>query len=57
MTFIVGFLVWIALGVVAGVIVPRVYKAAGTEQILTIAFGLLPGPLLDIVGQAARALG
>lgn len=54
MTFIVGFLVWIALGVVAGVIVPRVYKAAGTEQILTIAFGLCGSFVGGMLGSAAH---
>jgi hypothetical protein len=25
--------------------------------VLTIVLGLIPGPLLDVVGQAARAIG
>jgi NADH:ubiquinone oxidoreductase subunit 2 (subunit N) len=26
-------------------------------SVLTVALGLIPGPFLDIVGQAARAIG
>jgi uncharacterized membrane protein YeaQ/YmgE (transglycosylase-associated protein family) len=54
LTFIVGFLVWIALGVVAGVIMPRAYKAAGTEAWLAIVFGICGAFIGGMLGSAAH---
>lgn len=52
MTFIVGFLVWIALGVIAGVIMPRAQKAAATEAWLTIVFGVFGAFIGGMLGTS-----
>jgi len=54
LTFIVGFIVWILLGVVVGSIVPRVYRAAGTDGTLSIAFGLCGSFVGGMLGSAAH---
>ena len=52
MTFIVGFLVWIAFGVVAGLIVPRAYKAAATVPLLTVVFGIFGAFIGGMLGTS-----
>ena len=52
MTFIVGFLVWLALGVIAGLIVPRVYRAAATVPLLTVVFGVFGAFIGGMLGTS-----
>ncbi len=52
MTFIVGFLVWAAVGVVAGLILPRAYKAAATEAWLTVVFGIFGAFIGGMLGTS-----
>lgn len=52
MTFIVGFLVWAALGVVLGLIMPRAYKAAATEPLLTVVFGIFGAFIGGMLGTS-----
>jgi uncharacterized membrane protein YeaQ/YmgE (transglycosylase-associated protein family) len=52
MTFIVGFLVWIIVGVLAGVIMPRVQKAAATEAWLTVVFGIFGAFIGGMLGTS-----
>jgi uncharacterized membrane protein YeaQ/YmgE (transglycosylase-associated protein family) len=52
MTFIVGFLVWIALGVVAGLIMPRAYRAAATVPLLTVVFGVFGAFIGGMLGTS-----
>ena len=52
MTFIVGFLVWAAIGVVAGLILPRAYKAAATEALLTVVFGIFGAFIGGMLGTS-----
>jgi uncharacterized membrane protein YeaQ/YmgE (transglycosylase-associated protein family) len=52
MTFIVGFLVWTAIGVVAGLIMPRAYKAAATEPLLTVVFGFFGAFIGGMLGTS-----
>lgn len=52
MTFIVGFLVWIALGVVAGLIMPRAYRAGATVPLLTVVFGIFGAFIGGMLGTS-----
>ena len=52
MTFIVGFLVWVAFGVVAGLIMPRMQKAAATEAWLTVVFGIFGAFIGGMLGTS-----
>ena len=52
MTFIAGFLVWIAFGVVAGLIMPRALKAAATEPLLTVVFGIFGAIIGGMLGTS-----
>ena len=54
MKFAVGFLVWILFGVVAGVIMPRAYKAAGTEAWLAVVFGICGAFIGGMLGTSAH---
>lgn len=54
MTYIIGFLVWIALGVVLGLIMPRVYKTVGTEAIMDIVFGICGAFVGGMLGESAH---
>lgn len=54
MTFIVGFVVWIAIGLVAGLAVTRLYKAAGTEPVLTFIFGVCGAFIGGMLGESAH---
>ena len=52
MIFIVGFLVWIALGVVAGLIMPRAYRAGATVPLLTVIFGIFGAFIGGMLGTS-----
>ena len=52
MTFVVGFLVWVAFGVVAGLIMPRMQKAAATEAWLTVVFGIFGAFIGGMLGTS-----
>ena len=54
MTFVVGFLIWIAIGVVAGLAMPRMYKAAGTEPVMTVVFGVCGAFIGGMLGESAH---
>ncbi len=52
MIFIIGFLVWIAFGVVAGLIMPRAFKAAATAPLLTVVFGVFGAFIGGMLGTS-----
>ena len=52
MTFIVGFLIWAAVGVIAGLIMPRFQRAAGTEAWLTVVFGIFGAFIGGMLGTS-----
>lgn len=52
MTFAVGFLVWIAFGVVAGLIMGRAYRAAATVPLLTVVFGVFGAFIGGMLGTS-----
>ena len=52
MTFIVGFLVWAAFGLVAGLIMPRAYRANETVPLLTVVFGLFGAFIGGMLGTS-----
>jgi uncharacterized membrane protein YeaQ/YmgE (transglycosylase-associated protein family) len=52
MTFMVGFLVWIAFGVLAGLIMPRAYKAGATQPLMTVVFGLFGAFIGGMLGTS-----
>ena len=54
LNYIVGFIVWIVLGVALGVIMPRLYRAAGTEQIMAIVFGICGSFVGGMLGESAN---
>ena len=54
MTFVVGFLVWTIFGVVAGIVVARMYKAAATEPLLTVIFGFFGAFIGGMLGSSAH---
>jgi uncharacterized membrane protein YeaQ/YmgE (transglycosylase-associated protein family) len=52
MTFIVGFLVWLAFGVIAGLIMPRAYRAAATLPLLSVVFGVFGAFIGGMLGTS-----
>jgi uncharacterized membrane protein YeaQ/YmgE (transglycosylase-associated protein family) len=52
MTFIIGFLVWIAVGVIAGLIMPRAYRAGATVPLLTVVFGIFGAFIGGMLGTS-----
>lgn len=52
MTFIVGFAVWLAFGVVAGLIMPRAYRAAATDPLMTVVFGVFGAFIGGMLGTS-----
>lgn len=54
MDFIIGFAVWILIGVIAGFVVLTVYKAAATEAWLTVVFGVLGSFVGGMLGTSAH---
>lgn len=54
MNYAIGFVVWIILGVVAGLVMPRLYKGVGTDAIVTIVFGLFGSFVGGMLGESAH---
>ena len=52
MTFIIGFLVWLAVGVIAGLIMPRAYRAGATVPLLTVVFGIFGAFIGGMLGTS-----
>lgn len=52
--FIIGFAVWILIGVIAGFVVLTVYKADATEAWLTVLFGVLGAFVGGMLGTSAH---
>lgn len=52
--FALGFTVWIVVGIAAGVTVTRTYKAAATEPLLTIVFGVFGAFIGGFLGESAH---
>ena len=52
MPFVIGFLLWIAFGVLAGLIVPRAYRAAATAPLLTVIFGIFGAFIGGMLGTS-----
>ena len=52
MTFIGGFLIWLAFGVLAGLVIPRAYRAAGTVPLLTVVFGVFGAFIGGMLGTS-----
>ena len=53
MDFIIGFAIWIVIGIVAGTLM-RGYRAAGTEGWLTVLFGVLGAFVGGMLGTSAH---
>ncbi len=53
MTFVSGFLIWIAIGVVASLVVRAVYRGPTTTLPLTIYFGLAGTFIGGMLGTSA----
>lgn len=54
MQFILGFVVWAVLGILAGLAVTRMYKAAATEPVVTVVFGIFGAFIGGMLGNAAH---
>ena len=54
MQFALGFTVWALLGIAAGFTVTRTYKAAATEPLLTIVFGVFGAFIGGFLGESAH---
>ena len=52
MAFIVGFIIWLVLGVVAGLIMPRAYRAAATVPLLSVVFGVFGAFIGGMLGTS-----
>lgn len=52
MAFIVGFIIWLALGVIAGLIMPRAYRAAATVPLLSVVFGVFGAFIGGMLGTS-----
>lgn len=50
MSFVLGFLIWIAVGAVAALLLTRRYPAPGTLPALTVAFGLFGAVIGGMLG-------
>ena len=53
MDFVIGFAIWIVIGLVAGFLM-RGYRAAGTEAWLTVLFGVLGAFVGGMLGTSAH---
>lgn len=53
MAFIIGFLVWAALGALAGVAARSLYRADGTLPALTVIFGVFGAFIGGMLGTSA----
>jgi uncharacterized membrane protein YeaQ/YmgE (transglycosylase-associated protein family) len=52
MTFITGFLIWLAFGVVAGLVIRAVYRGPTTTLFLSVVFGVLGAFIGGMLGVA-----
>jgi uncharacterized membrane protein YeaQ/YmgE (transglycosylase-associated protein family) len=52
--FILGFTIWLIFGLVAGFIMPRVYRAAGTEAIMSIVLAVCGAFIGGMLGSSAH---
>jgi uncharacterized membrane protein YeaQ/YmgE (transglycosylase-associated protein family) len=52
--FAVGFLIWFLVGIAAGFIMPRAYKAAGAEPVMAIVFGVCGAFIGGMLGSSAH---
>lgn len=52
MTFITGFLIWLAVGVVAGLVLRAVYAGPTTTAFLSAVFGVLGAFIGGMLGVA-----
>jgi len=52
MSFIIGFLIWLALGLLGGGIIRAVYKAPRTSPALTLIFGIFGAFIGGMLGVA-----
>ncbi|MFO7895062.1 MAG: hypothetical protein R6U63_15215 [Longimicrobiales bacterium] len=52
MTFLTGFLIWLALGVVGGLVVRSVYRGPTTTAFLSIFFGVTGAFIGGMLGVA-----
>lgn len=52
MTFIGGFAIWLAVGVIAGLVVTRAYRAAATVPLLTVVFGVFGAFIGGMLGTS-----
>lgn len=53
MNFIIGFLIWVGMGLVGAVLVRAVYRAAGTVAALSLVFGVLGAFIGGMLGVSA----
>lgn len=53
MTFIIGFAVWLAIGLVGAFIIRAVYRGPATTVLMTIAFGLFGAFIGGMLGTSA----
>ena len=52
MTFIGGFAIWLAVGIIAGLVVTRAYRAAATVPLLTVVFGVFGAFIGGMLGTS-----
>ena len=52
MTFVTGFLIWLALGIVAGLVLRTVYRGPTTTTFLSIFFGVTGAFIGGMLGVA-----
>jgi uncharacterized membrane protein YeaQ/YmgE (transglycosylase-associated protein family) len=53
MEFVTGFLIWLALGLIAGFLARATYRAAGTTTLLTVLFGVFGAFIGGMLGMSA----
>ncbi|HEX7089192.1 MAG TPA: hypothetical protein VF192_03595 [Longimicrobiales bacterium] len=53
MEFVTGFLLWLAIGLIAGVAARATYRAAGTTALLTLLFGVFGAFIGGMLGTSA----
>ena len=54
MKYEIGFLVWIILGVVAGLIMPRIKRGPATENWVTVVFGVFGSFVGGMLAESAN---
>ena len=52
MDYLTGFLVWAVLGIVMGLLIRALYRAAGTVAALTVIFGIFGAFIGGMLGTA-----